>query len=273
MPAVVLSFEQLRETIDPEATYVVQIDDGSGWARPAPAHDSELSGVDVLHAVRRAVRNYALTRTATRSGIVTLTDGNVSIRFIPQPVYEDTVCAADECEEPTEDGEGWDGLCGTCADRTYSAEAATRDNHDAGLPPAHSSNAHRAADHLPAAPRPEVAATPDPDPSEGADKTSTRHASGTTPDSSDAAPAATGPPGRRGTGPVRLGGHAGRRQARPGIRPPHPLAGRRIRRGDPPRLRRPHHQRAARRAAPRPPPVTAHRPVTTADTRTRTEAP
>lgn len=40
-----------------------------------------------------------------------------------------------ECGSPTDDGEGWDGLCGNCADRQVMAAEAKRkqrklDDHD-----------------------------------------------------------------------------------------------------------------------------------------------
>lgn len=35
-----------------------------------------------------------------------------------------------ECEAPLDDGEGWDGLCGSCADRAFEAETADEDEED-----------------------------------------------------------------------------------------------------------------------------------------------
>lgn len=30
---------------------------------------------------------------------------------------DDTACASDDCDDPNDDGEGWNGYCGNCADR------------------------------------------------------------------------------------------------------------------------------------------------------------
>lgn len=35
-----------------------------------------------------------------------------------------------ECEAPLDDGEGWDGFCGSCADRAFEAETADEDEAD-----------------------------------------------------------------------------------------------------------------------------------------------
>ena len=50
-----------------------------------------------------------------------------------EPDEDDYACR--ECGAPTDDGEGWDGLCGNCSDRKAMAEEAKRkqrevDNHD-----------------------------------------------------------------------------------------------------------------------------------------------
>lgn len=50
-----------------------------------------------------------------------------------EPDSDDYVCS--ECGAPTDDGEGWDGLCGNCADRHVIAAEAKRkqrevDAHD-----------------------------------------------------------------------------------------------------------------------------------------------
>lgn len=34
--------------------------------------------------------------------------------------HGDVICR--ECGDRNDNGEGWDGLCGTCADRAYAAE-------------------------------------------------------------------------------------------------------------------------------------------------------
>ena len=36
-------------------------------------------------------------------------------RVITLDLYDDDLC--DECQDPLDDGEGWNGLCGNCADR------------------------------------------------------------------------------------------------------------------------------------------------------------
>lgn len=33
------------------------------------------------------------------------------------------LCAADDCVNALDDGEGWDGYCGTCADRIVNAQS------------------------------------------------------------------------------------------------------------------------------------------------------
>lgn len=45
---------------------------------------------------------------------------------------EPEVCATEDCDESLEDGEGWNGFCGNCADRIYAAEHGDQDDdqHD-----------------------------------------------------------------------------------------------------------------------------------------------
>ncbi|MGW4890703.1 hypothetical protein ACWEQL_00310 [Kitasatospora sp. NPDC004240] len=131
MPAAAPAFADLRSAIDPEHTYIVQMDDGSGWSRPADAEHAHLTGVDVLHAVRRGMRAYHAELAPSPNGIVTLTSGNASIRFIPQRVYKDTFCATENCEESTNDGEEWDGRCGNCVDRASATEETVDPAKDA----------------------------------------------------------------------------------------------------------------------------------------------
>lgn len=48
-----------------------------------------------------------------------------------EPDDDDFACR--ECGGPTDDGEGWDGLCGDCADRREAVKEAsnrTVDDHD-----------------------------------------------------------------------------------------------------------------------------------------------
>lgn len=40
---------------------------------------------------------------------------------------DDETCRGEDCDNSTDDGEGWDGLCGNCADR---AEAADDDDDE-----------------------------------------------------------------------------------------------------------------------------------------------
>lgn len=36
-------------------------------------------------------------------------------------LYDESRCRTKGCEEDPNDGEGWDGFCGNCADRRYAA--------------------------------------------------------------------------------------------------------------------------------------------------------
>ncbi|GAB3162157.1 hypothetical protein GCM10027258_80620 [Amycolatopsis stemonae] len=72
---------------------------------------------------------------------------------------EDEVCATEGCDGRLDDGEGWDGRCGNCADRIYAAEQGERDG-DTG--PGTELVLASSAD--PAAPAPQRIARPAPTP-------------------------------------------------------------------------------------------------------------
>jgi hypothetical protein len=40
----------------------------------------------------------------------------------PEDVDESATCATEDCDDTLDDGEGWNGYCGNCADRIYAAE-------------------------------------------------------------------------------------------------------------------------------------------------------
>lgn len=112
----------LRAAIDIDIEYIVQTRTSETWSRPVDAEHGQLPGLDVWHAVRRARRSYAAQALISEHGILTLTTATAAMRFIPADAYADYFCSAQDCEESTEDGEGWQGLCGNCADRAYAKE-------------------------------------------------------------------------------------------------------------------------------------------------------
>ncbi|WP_030230456.1 hypothetical protein [Streptomyces sp. NRRL S-350] len=125
-----VSADEVRAAIDFESEYVVHLRDGDTWVRPQSAEHRQLHGIDVWHTVRRSGR-YEATMHLFEQGVLTLASTSAAVRFIPAAVYEEHFCSAEDCEESTDDGEGWEGLCGNCADR---AEAESEEA-DATTPP------------------------------------------------------------------------------------------------------------------------------------------
>ncbi|GAA2969854.1 hypothetical protein GCM10010519_01290 [Streptomyces lactacystinicus] len=125
---------EVRAAIDFDSEYVVHFRDGNIWARPESAEHHQLHGIDVWHTVRRG-RRYDAAVHLFEEGVLTLTSPSAAMRFIPTATYEEHFCAAEDCEESTADGEGWEGLCGNCADRAEAEREAETEEADAGTPP------------------------------------------------------------------------------------------------------------------------------------------
>lgn len=84
-----------------------------------PASDSD-AGRD-----QRTVRELTFTALTLESATGELS----TVNGIP---LED-ICTTDGCDEPTADGEGYDGECGSCADRTYATELCVNNDCDEWL--------------------------------------------------------------------------------------------------------------------------------------------
>ncbi|MFJ9574616.1 hypothetical protein [Streptomyces bacillaris] len=128
------SAAEIRAAIGFESEYVVHARDGGTWTRPEAAEHRTLHGIDVWHAVRRS-RHYCADVHLFEHGVLTLASATAALRFIPEATYQEYFCSSEECEDSTADGEGWEGLCGNCADRAYAAECAGQDEEtteDAG---------------------------------------------------------------------------------------------------------------------------------------------
>jgi hypothetical protein len=128
------SLAEVRAAIDLESEYVVHFRDGHTWVRPESAEHRQLHGVDVWHTVRRSGR-YEAAVHLFEEGVLTLASPSAAVRFIPTATYEERFCSAEGCEESTTDGEGWEGLCGNCADRAEAEREAETEEADAGTPP------------------------------------------------------------------------------------------------------------------------------------------
>lgn len=124
---------EVRAAIDLESEYVVHFRDGNTWVRPQSAEHRQLHGVDVWHTVRRGPR-YEAAVHLFEEGVLTLTSPSAAIRFIPTATYEERFCSAEDCEESTADGEGWQELCGNCADRAEAEREADTEEADADTP-------------------------------------------------------------------------------------------------------------------------------------------
>lgn len=132
---------EIRAAIDFESEYVVHVRDRATWTRPEAAEHRTLHGIDVWHTVRRS-RHYSADVHLIEHGVLTLTSATAALRFIPAATYEEYFCSSEDCEDSTADGEGWEGLCGNCADRAYAAQCAGQDDdvsedagHDVPPPP------------------------------------------------------------------------------------------------------------------------------------------
>ncbi|MCX5215655.1 hypothetical protein OG689_41610 [Kitasatospora sp. NBC_00240] len=120
----------VRDQIDTQAEYAVQVRDFEAWARPIDVEHRQLTGLDVWHVVRRA---HAAVARIGPHGVITLATPAAVLRFIPIGVYAALFCSADDCENAA-DGEGWDGLCGSCADRVCAAEHHPKETTTAAKP-------------------------------------------------------------------------------------------------------------------------------------------
>ncbi|MEU5137091.1 hypothetical protein [Streptomyces californicus] len=114
--------EGLRAEIDFESEYVLLVHEEGLWARPKDAENRTLHGIDVWHAIRRS-RHYAVDVHVFEHGVLLLANATEALRFIPADTYAEYFCAGEDCDDYSADGEGWEGLCGNCADRAYAAEA------------------------------------------------------------------------------------------------------------------------------------------------------
>lgn len=80
-------------------------------------------------AVAHLEQRHADIETAATTTVVPCAVGGAAVCSEPgcdEPAHEaglcedchdDVICAAEDCEERNDDGEGFDGLCGNCADR------------------------------------------------------------------------------------------------------------------------------------------------------------
>ncbi|MGW7196191.1 hypothetical protein [Streptomyces chryseus] len=129
--STIASASGIRAAIDFESEYVVHVREGDVWARPKNAEHRTLHGIDVWRAIRSS-RHYAADVHVFEHGVLILASSTAALRFIPPETYEDYFCLDEDCEDYSADGEGWEGLCGNCADRAYAAECEGEDE-DAGL--------------------------------------------------------------------------------------------------------------------------------------------
>ncbi|MFD8731473.1 hypothetical protein [Streptomyces sp. NPDC059611] len=114
--------EGLRAEIDFETEYVLLVHEDGLWTRPKDAGNRTLHGIDVWHAIRRS-RHYAVEVYVFEHGVLLLANATAALRFIPADTYAEYFCAGEDCDDYSADGEGWEGLCGNCADRAYAAES------------------------------------------------------------------------------------------------------------------------------------------------------
>ncbi|MFD9773343.1 hypothetical protein ACFWXE_23880 [[Kitasatospora] papulosa] len=115
--------EGLRAEIDFETEYVLHVHEGGLWTRPKDAENRTLHGIDVWHAIRRS-RHYAVDVHVFEHGVLLLANATAALRCIPADTYAEYFCAGEDCDDYSADCEGWEGLCGNCADRAYTAEAS-----------------------------------------------------------------------------------------------------------------------------------------------------
>ncbi|MHC3392814.1 hypothetical protein ACLQ2E_25610 [Streptomyces lavendulocolor] len=127
----------LRAEIDFESEYVLHVREDGVWTRPKNAEHRTLHGIDVWHAIRRSP-HYGANVHVFESGVLILASSTAALRFIPADTYEEYFCSGEDCDDYSADGEGWEGLCGNCADRAYAVECAGEEDSDltaAPLPP------------------------------------------------------------------------------------------------------------------------------------------
>ncbi|MFE0774332.1 hypothetical protein [Streptomyces sp. NPDC058861] len=135
--STIATADGLRAEIDFESEYVVHVHEDGVWTRPKSAEHRTLHGIDVWHAIRRS-HHYAADIRVFEYGILLLTSAAATLRFIPAGTYDEYFCSGEDCDEYSADGEGWEGLCGNCADRAYAAECGEERDADlnaAPLPP------------------------------------------------------------------------------------------------------------------------------------------
>lgn len=91
------SYTTARQAIDPDADYVIHIRTDTGWTQPTDPGQSQLPGLDVLLAARRALRAEpagTVRCTPARTVHIRTGDGRLWLRFMVNTVAEASLSVA-----------------------------------------------------------------------------------------------------------------------------------------------------------------------------------
>ncbi|MGW4527813.1 hypothetical protein [Amycolatopsis sp. NPDC004378] len=115
---------------------------GALWfARPTPRPTMAVAGVAITASLADDnVLTVEINPTKTHPKMMRPAGRGTAVRVlladtaVPAPLDADAdgdgepeVCATEDCDDSLEDGEGWNGFCGNCADRIYAAEHDDQD--------------------------------------------------------------------------------------------------------------------------------------------------
>ncbi|MGV2915619.1 hypothetical protein [Streptomyces alfalfae] len=140
--STIATADGLRAAIDFKSEYVLHVHEDGVWTRPKNAEHRILHGIDVWHAIQRS-RHYAADVHVFEHGVLILASSTGALRFIPTETYNEFFCSGEDCDNYSADGEGWEGLCGNCADRAYIVECAEEEDSDLNTTPLPDSGAAR----------------------------------------------------------------------------------------------------------------------------------